>query len=128
MTVNGTLAIENGGEIDNYGCLHAEKIELDGNGKDDSLLEIKERGYVFSKTMWMQKATLEMEKNSLLEIEETLELKNDCEIEGDDDGKWAVVKLTDATVINEHNGKSRKTFIWKTVPNGGIRKLLPTQG
>lgn len=51
------------------------KIELDGNGKDDSLLEIKERGYVFSKTMWMQKATLEMEKNSLLEIEETLELK-----------------------------------------------------
>lgn len=122
------------------------KIELDGNGKDDSLLEIKERGYVFSKTMWMQKATLEMEKNSLLEIEETLELKNDCEIEGDDDGKWAVVKLTDATVINEHNGKtpqikikyssyatttmgkSRKTFIWKTVPNGGIRKLLPTQG
>ena len=63
----------------------------------------------------MQKATLEMEKNSLLEIEETLELKNDCEIEGDDDGKWAVVKLTDATVINEHNGKNpqikNKVFI-----------------
>lgn len=94
----------------------------------------------------MQKATLEMEKNSLLEIEETLELKNDCEIEGDDDGKWAVVKLTNATVINEYNdkttqiknkvfvvcdhnnGENQKTFIWKTVPNGGIRKLPPTQG
>lgn len=105
MTVSGTLTIKNGGEIDNYGCLHAKRIELDGNGKDDSPLEIKERGYVFTETMWMQKATLETEKNSLLEIEETLEFKNDCEIEGDDDGKWAVVKLTNATVINSRNNK-----------------------
>lgn len=132
MTVNGTLAIENGGEIDNYGCLHAEKIELDGNGKDDSLLEIKERGYVFSKTMWMQKATLEMEKNSLLEIEETLELKNDCEIEGDDDGKWAVVKLTNATVINEHNGETpqikNKVFVVCDHNNGEKPKSIYSEG
>lgn len=108
VTVSKTLTIKNGGEITNYGCLYAERIELDGNGKDDSPLEIEEGGYVFTKTLWMQKATLEIEENSLLEIEKTLEFKNDCRIKGDEDGSWGVVKLTDATVINAHNGQTPK--------------------
>lgn len=106
INVNGTFFIENGSEVDNYGCIFAKRIELDGNGKDDSLLEIKKKGYVFAKTMWMQKTELEMEENSLLEIEGTLEFKNNCKIEGDDDHKWAVVKIGNATVENESNGKN----------------------
>ena len=54
----------------------------------------------------MQKTELEMEENSLLEIEGTLEFKNNCKIEGDDDHKWAVVKIGNATVENESNGKN----------------------
>lgn len=105
MTVAGTLSINNGAEIDNYGCITADRIELDGNGGDDDLLDIKENGYVFAKTMWMQKASVDMEKNSLLEVEGELVFKNDCEIEGDDDHKWAVVKTGTVVPDKGNNGK-----------------------
>lgn len=106
MTVTGTLSIDNGSEIDNYGCIYANRIKLDGKGKkDDDLLDIEENGYVFAKTMWMHKASIDMDKNSRLEIEGTLTFKDYCEIEGDDDHKWAVVQIGNVVSDNGNNGK-----------------------
>lgn len=106
MTVTGTLSIDNGSEIDNYGCIYANRIKLDGKGKkDDDLLDIEENGYVFAKTMWMHKASIDMDRNSRLEIEGTLTFKDDCEIEGDDDRKWAVVQIGNVEHENGNNGK-----------------------
>lgn len=113
MTVVGTLKIENGSEIDNYGCITANRIELHGNGKKDDdnddiaddLLDIEENGYVFANSMWMHKASIDMDQNSRLEIKGTLTFKNDCEIEGDDDGKWAVVQIGNVKHENSNNDK-----------------------
>lgn len=113
INVTGTLRIENGSEIDNHGCIYANSIELDGKGKKDDdkddiaddLLDIEENGYVFAKTMWMHKASIDMDKNSRLEIEGTLTFKDYCEIEGDDDHKWAVVQIGNVVSDNGNNGK-----------------------
>lgn len=116
MTVAGTLRINNGSEIDNHGCIYANSIELDGKGKKDDdkddiaddLLDIEENGYVFAKTMWMHKASIDMDRNSRLEIEGTLTFKDDCEIEGDDDRKWAVVQIGNVVSDNGNNGNNGK--------------------
>lgn len=107
MTVTGTLSINNGSEIDNYGCITANRIVLDGKGKkDDDLLDIEGNGYVFANSMWMHKASIDMDKNSRLEIKGTLTFKDDCEIEGDDDrSKWAVVQIGNVEHENGNNGK-----------------------
>lgn len=107
----GTLLIMNGGEIDNYGCIFANRIELDGNGKEDTSLDMKKGGYAFAKTMWMQKATVEMEENSFLEIEETLEFKDNCKIEGEDDNKWAVVKIGNVAIKKEEKKDKKNPVI-----------------
>lgn len=107
----GTLLIMNGGEIDNHGCIFANRIELDGNGKEDTSLDMEKGGYAFAKTMWMQKATVEMEENSFLEIEGTLEFKDNCKIEGEDDNKWAVVKIGNVTIKKEEKKDKKNPVI-----------------
>lgn len=119
----GTLFIKNGSEIDNHGCIFANRIELDGNGKKDDddddddyeLLDMEEGGYAFAKTMWMQKATVEMDENSLLEVEGTLEFKDNCKIIGDKDHKWAVVKIGNAIAQKTKTNDNKNLKIEKKV-------------
>lgn len=104
INIPKTFSVHNGAEIENHGCIHAGRIEIDGNGQGTEF-KIEEGGYVLTGSMWMQKSKVEMEENAFLEITGTLEFKNDCIIEGEDDDKWAVVKTGKVSIHNDKNGK-----------------------
>lgn len=108
INIKGTFKIHNGSDVDTYGCVYADKLELDGNGsqgngkgEDDVEYDIEQGGSTIVNDMSMQKASVEMEAGTYLQVKNKLTLKKECEIEGPESKRQAYAVVEAGTVSTE---------------------------
>lgn len=117
INIKGTFKIHNGSDVDTYGCVYADKLELNGNGskgngkgedededENDVDYDIKQGGSTIVNDMSMQKASVEMEAGTYLQVKNKLTLKKECEIEGPESKQKAYAVVEVGTVSIDGDG------------------------